>query len=114
MTKTFKLKRVSNHYGSSWYSREGITLCNSIFIKYYPNVKDRVNVTVSTTRQHRKGEKKLRLRHDGKLVPVIVINGNPVQITRSTYYTIKTELNFKVDNDPWNDGEHSDIFVNVH
>ena len=103
MTKTFNLKLAAGN----GINGDGITLCCSLTSSLFPKLANGGKVTVSTTRQHRKGEMKFGIIHEGDCkCPYLIINGKPIQITCSTYQTLRETLKF--------DNTLIHIFVRIH
>ena len=102
MTKTFNLK----YSETSGINGDGIGLCNSVTAKLFPHLAKGGKVTVSTTRQHRQGEMKFGVLHDGECVPYLIINNQEHQITQSTYWTLRRSLKFNK--------KLTHLFVKIH
>ena len=102
MTKTFNLK----YSATGGINGDGVSLCNSVTVELFPQLANGGKVTVSTTRQHRKGEMKFEILHDGERVPFLVIDNQEHQITTSTYWTLRRSLKFNE--------KLTHLFVKIH
>ena len=110
MTKTFTLKHNPSPNCNSWNAM-GISLCHDKFIQYFPLAKDNVKVTISTKRQHRKGEQKMQLRHESFCqVAGIIIKDDEVQITNQSAHALENMFNLK-SNISMDSAKYTDIYV---